>query len=112
MSSLSEIADAMWTAVSDGSLERAGAFGAEAAVRGIGRLRTKLRDHRIRKGQSERPESREELYLSLLELLTADAEARSLVALITANQSVVNTFHGSVRVDRGTIGIHNGTAGR
>src|ERR1700754_1634029 len=102
MSSLPEIADAMWTAVSDGSLERAGAYGTEAAANATGRLWARLRDGRKRRGQAERSDNREECDASLLELLKADAEARSLAALIRADQSVVNVFHGPVTVDGGT----------
>lgn len=112
MSTLPEIIDTMWTAISDGALERVGALGTETSANTVGRLWGKLRDHRKRKAQPETPDSREELHLSFLELLAADAEARSLAATIRADRSVVNVFHAPVTVDKGTIGIHNESTGR
>ncbi|MGW4638137.1 hypothetical protein ACWEN6_06405 [Sphaerisporangium sp. NPDC004334] len=108
---LPEIATALWAAVSAGGLERAGAYGTEAAARGLGLLWGKIRADRREKGHPEVPGSREELYLSLLALLAEDQEARSLAGQIRAEQVVTNTFHSQVTVHGGTIGINNGPEG-
>ncbi|MEV4745475.1 hypothetical protein AB0K21_03765 [Streptosporangium sp. NPDC049248] len=104
---LPEVADALWSAVSTGGLERVGAMGTESAARGLFALWNRIRAHRSGRGQNEEPENREELCQTLLELAT-DASAARLIQEFHAEQAVSNVFNDEVVVRGGTIGISNG----
>ncbi|MGR6913924.1 hypothetical protein ACU635_06685 [[Actinomadura] parvosata] len=74
-SGLSALATSLWSAVQLG-----GAEPGEEAEGVVDQLWRRLREHRRRKGFYETPVNREELYLSLLDLLLDEDAARSLVA--------------------------------
>ncbi|MEU7003464.1 hypothetical protein [Nonomuraea sp. NPDC046570] len=108
-----EIANILWAAVAAGGLERVGAYGTEATVTGLKSLWQLLRDHRMRKGLPETPQSRDELYEGLVALLAEDPETPALVrkidlTTIEAEQVVSTVINGTVTMWDGTIGISNG----
>jgi Rps23 Pro-64 3,4-dihydroxylase Tpa1-like proline 4-hydroxylase len=78
-SRLLDLATLLWTAISDGGLER----WSDGAEKTLGPVWARIRTHRKRGGHSEVPVSCDELYLSLLGLLISDPAARPLVTGLT-----------------------------
>ncbi|MGW0803376.1 hypothetical protein [Nonomuraea sp. NPDC002799] len=96
---LSDVATSLWSAVYAGGFD---ASGAEEAHCALSQLWGRLREHRGRKGYYETPVNREELYLSLLDLLLDDDAARSLVTRIASSGDSAPSRQHAVRSKRRT----------